>query len=498
MSSMNGMSDPGEESWVFSHAEGQHFLTEAFKVIFEEAVQKGTNAKEKVCVWQEPAQLEKLMDLELRDEGESHDQMLSRVRDVAKYSVKTSHPHFFNQQFSGMDYHALAGRYLTETLNTSLYTYEVAPVFVLMEQVVLTKMRSLVGWSSGDGIFCAGGSLSNMSAMNLARYHLFPQIKQQGLWSLPRLAIFASRESHYSVMKGAAFLGIGTDHVYSVNTNDQGSMDTNDLEEKIKLARSQGAVPLYVNAMAGTTVRGSFDPLDKVADICEKNSLWMHVDAAWGGSVLFSKTHRHLLKGIDRANSVSWNPHKMLSAGIQCSALLLRDTTDLMQRCHSASATYLFQQDKFYDMRLDTGDKTVQCGRKVDCLKLWLLWKAIGTKGITQRIDRAFDTARHITEEIKKREGFQLLYEPQFVNVCFWYIPPSLRGKENSPDYKEKLAKVPSTVKERMMKEGTTMVGYQPLNDEINFFRMVVVSPYATTQGMDFCLDEIERLGKDL
>ncbi|KAL2104245.1 hypothetical protein ACEWY4_001113 [Coilia grayii] len=495
---MNGVNAHCEDVLGFSHAEGQHFLNEAFKIIFEEAVRKGIDKNEKVCVWQDPAQLEKLLDLDLRDCGETHDQLLSRVRDVAKYSVKTNHPRFFNQLYSGVDYHALVGRLLTETLNTSQYTYEVAPVFVLMERVVLTKLRSMVGWSSGDGVFCPGGSMSNMFAMNLSRYHTFPQVKQQGLWSLPRLAVFTSQESHYSVMKGAAFLGIGTDHVYSVKTNQQGSMDADDLEGKIMLARSQGAVPLYVNATAGTTVRGAFDPLDRIADICEKHGLWMHVDAAWGGSVLFSEKHRHLVKGIDRANSVTWNPHKMLTTGLQCSAFLVRDTTNLLQRCHSANATYLFQQDKFYDMSLDTGDKTVQCGRKVDCLKLWLMWKAIGTKGLAERIDRAFAMARYFAEEMEKREGFQLLYEPQFVNTCFWYIPPSLRGKENTTDYKDRLSKVAPAIKERMMKQGTIMVGYQPLNGEINFFRMVVVSPHISLRDMDFCLDEIERLGKDL
>ncbi|XP_012697185.2 cysteine sulfinic acid decarboxylase [Clupea harengus] len=495
---MNGMNGHGPDISGFSHAKGQYFLREAFKVIFEETICKSTDVNEKVCDWQDPEQLEQLLDLELRDSGESHDQLLSRVHDVAKYSVKTNHPRFFNQLFSGIDYHALAGRLLTETLNTSQYTYEVAPVFVLMEDVVLTKLRSMVGWLSGDGIFCPGGSISNIFGMNVARYHAFPEVKRQGLWALPRLAVFTSQDSHYSVKKAASFLGIGTDNVFLVKTDQSGSMDPEDLEGKIKLARSQGAVPFYVNATSGTTVRGAFDPLDSIADICEKNGLWMHVDAAWGGSVLFSKKHRHLLKGIERANSVTWNPHKMLSTGLQCSVFLVRDTTNLLQKCHSASATYLFQQDKFYDMSLDTGDKTIQCGRKVDCLKLWLMWKAVGTKGLTERVDKAFALTRYLAEEIEKREGFQLLYKPQFVNTCFWYIPPSLRGKENSADYKDRLSQVAPAIKERMIKQGTMMVGYQPLNGQVNFFRMIVISPHISQRDMDFCLDEIERLGKDL
>ncbi|XP_068453842.1 cysteine sulfinic acid decarboxylase isoform X2 [Clinocottus analis] len=478
--------------------EGQLFLNDTFKIIMEEVLCKGTDIKHKVCEWKEPEELALLLDLELRATGEPHHRLLQRVQDVAKYSIKTSHPRFMNQQFGGVDYHALAGRFLTEALNTNLFTYEVAPVFVLMEAEVLRGLRQLVGWTEGDGLFCPGGSASNMYAMNLARYQRFPEVKSQGLCGLPRLNIFTSSESHYSVKKGAAFLGIGTDNVIVVEVDDRGRMIPDDLDKKIKLAKSQGAVPFLVSCTSGTTVRGAFDPLDCIADVCEKHKLWMHVDAAWGGSVLFSKKHSHLMKGISRANSVAWNPHKMLVAGLQCSVLLLQDTMNLLRKCHSANATYLFQQDKFYDVNLDVGDKSVQCSRKVDCLKLWLMWKAVGSIGFAERVDKAFTHARYLVEQMKKREGFCLLHEAEFVNVCFWFIPPSMRGKEGNADYQDRLAKVAPVIKERMMKQGTMMVGYQPLGNKVNFFRAVVFSPLLSQKDMDFFLDEIERLGKDL
>ncbi|XP_047223139.1 cysteine sulfinic acid decarboxylase isoform X1 [Girardinichthys multiradiatus] len=487
------LSDP-----LINHAEGQLFLYEAYKILVEEVLCKGTDVKEKVCEWKEPEELALLLDLDLREKGEPQERLLQRVRDVAKYSIKTSHPRFFNQQFAGVDYHSLAGRFLSEALNTNLFTYEVAPVFVLMEAEVLRGLRELVGWTEGDGIFCPGGSTSNMYAMNLARYRLYPEVKSQGLWSLPRLTIFTSPESHYSVKKGAAFLGFGMDNVIFVKVDDGGHMIPEDLDEKIELSKSQGGVPFYVSCTSGTTVQGAFDPLDHIADVCDKHKLWLHVDAAWGGSVLFSKKHKHLMKGVHRANSVAWNPHKMLVAGLQCSALLLKDTTNLLKKCHSANASYLFQQDKFYDVNLDIGDKSVQCSRKVDCLKLWLMWKAVGSAGLEQRVDKAFLHARYLVDQMKKRDGFQLLREPEFVNVCFWFIPPSLRGKEKPGDYQNRLAKIAPVIKERMVKQGTMMVGYQPLGDRVNFFRVTILSPLISQKDMDFFLDEIERLGNDL
>ncbi|XP_059499319.1 cysteine sulfinic acid decarboxylase isoform X2 [Stegostoma tigrinum] len=484
---------------------GEQFVQDAFQIILEEAIKKGTSVNEKVCEWSEPDELQDLLDLELVDAGEPHEKLLERCRVIIRYSVKTAHPRFYNQLFAGLDHHSLVGRYITETLNTSQYTYEIAPVFVLMEEVVLRKLRTFVGWKCGDGIFCPGGSVSNMYAMNVARYKLFPEIKKRGLWDMPRLAVFTSEECHYSVTKGAAFQGLGTDNVYLVKADERGRMISEELEKQICAAKSKGVVPFLVSATAGTTVFGAFDPLPEIADICEKYGIWLHVDAAWGGSALISRKHCDLLTGIERcelqfndqADSVAWNPHKMLMAGLQCSAFLLKDNTGLLKTCHSANASYLFQQDKFYNVCYDTGDQSLQCGRKVDCLKLWLMWKAIGTLGLEKRVDRAFACTRYFVNEMKKREGFRLLMEPQYVNVCFWYIPPSLRGKEQSSNFWQNLGKVAPFIKERMMKRGSMMVGYQHHGTKVNFFRQVLISPQVSQEDVDFVLDEIEHLGSD-
>ncbi|KAM9073736.1 cysteine sulfinic acid decarboxylase isoform 4-T4 [Megaptera novaeangliae] len=370
-------------------------LQDVFGIVVDEVIRKGTSASEKVCEWKEPEELKQLLDLELRNEGESQEQILERCRAVIRYSVKTCHPRFFNQLFSGLDPHALAGRIVTESLNTSQYTYEIAPVFVLMEEEVLKKLRALVGWSSGDGVFCPGGSISNMYAVNLARYQRYPDCKQRGLRALPPLALFTSKECHYSVKKGAAFLGLGTDSVRMVKADERGKMIPEDLERQIGLAEAE---------------------------------------AAWGGSVLLSQTHRHLLNGIQRT-------------------------------CSSAA----------------TDPRPATCSsRTSSTMWLWTL------------------ETRYLVEELKKREAFELVMEPEFVNVCFWYVPPSLQEKKGSPDYGERLAKVAPVLKERMVRKGSMMIGYQPHGTRGNFFRMVVANPVLTRADMDFLLNELERLGQDL
>ncbi|XP_076594367.1 acidic amino acid decarboxylase GADL1-like isoform X2 [Chaetodon auriga] len=479
--------------------EAEDFIHQSMGIIMEDAVKKATDIREKVCEWHSPVQLKELLDLELRDGGESDSEILQRCRDAIRYSVKTTHPRFFNQLYAGMEPYSMVASFIVEALKPSLYTYEVAPVFTLTEDAVLKKMMEMVGWEEGgDGIFNAGGSMSNMYAVNLARYHHCPDLKEAGLSAAPRLVMFTSQECHYSISKAAALLGIGTKNVYVVPSDKRGKMIASALEEQIKTAKSEGAVPFMVNATAGTTVLGAFDPIQEIADICEKYNLWLHVDACWGGAALMSKKHKHLLKGIHRANSVAWNPHKMLMACLQCCAFLVRDKTGLLQRCYSAQASYLFQQDKFYDVSYDKGDKSIQCSRKPDAFKFWLMWKALGTGELEQRVDRALAMARYLAQEIKKREGFRLLMEPEYTNVCFWYIPPSLRSLTDGPELWKKLHTVAPVVKERMMKNGSMMVGYQPHGDKANFFRMIIISPQASRQDMDFVLDEIHNLGKDL
>uniref|UniRef100_A0A669CQY8 Glutamate decarboxylase like 1 n=1 Tax=Oreochromis niloticus TaxID=8128 RepID=A0A669CQY8_ORENI len=455
----------------------ENFIHQSMSIIVEDAIKKATDVREKVCEWRSPEQLKELLDLELRDGAESESEILQRFKDAIRYSVKTTHPRFFNQLYAGMDPYSMVASFIIEALKPSLYTYEVAPVFTLVEEAVLKKMMELIGWKDGgDGIFNAGGSMSNMYAVNLARYRCCPDIKENGLSAAPHLVMFTSQEVRFLKWK----------------------MIPSALEEQILSAKSEGAVPFMVNATAGTTVLGAFDPIDEIADICEKHNLWLHVDACWGGAALVSSKHKHLLKGIHRADSVAWNPHKMLMACLQCSAFMVRDKTSLLQRCHSARASYLFQQDKFYDVSYDTGDKSVQCSRKPDAFKIWLMWKALGSRELEQRVDRALAMARYLAQEIKQREGFRLLMEPEYANICFWYIPPSLRNLPDGPELWGKLHKVAPVIKERMMKKGSMMVGYQPHGEKANFFRMIIISPQVSRQDMDFVLDEIHNLGKDL
>uniref|UniRef100_A0AAR2LR88 Glutamate decarboxylase 1 n=1 Tax=Pygocentrus nattereri TaxID=42514 RepID=A0AAR2LR88_PYGNA len=479
------------------------FLLEVVDILTN-YVRKTFDRSTKVLDFHHPHQLLEGMEgfnLELSDQPESLEQILVDCRDTLKYGVRTGHPRFFNQLSTGLDIIGLAGEWLTSTANTNMFTYEIAPVFVLMEQLTLKKMREIVGWPNGegDGIFSPGGAISNMYSVMVARYKHYPEVKTKGMTAAPRLVLFTSEHSHYSIKKASAVLGFGTENLILLKTDERGRVIPADLEAKVIDAKQKGCVPLFVNATAGSTVYGAFDPINEIADICEKYNMWLHVDGAWGGGLLMSRKHRHKLNGVERANSVTWNPHKMMGVPLQCSAILVREK-GLLQGCNSMCAGYLFQPDKQYDVTYDTGDKAIQCGRHVDIFKFWLMWKAKGTSGFEKHIDRCLELSEYLYNKIKNREGYEMVFQgqPQHTNVCFWYIPPSLRDMPDREEKRQRLHKVAPKIKAMMMECGTTMVGYQPQGDKVNFFRMVISNPAATRSDIDFLIDEIERLGQDL
>eukprot|EP00105_Crassostrea_gigas_P004872 XP_011418227.1 PREDICTED: cysteine sulfinic acid decarboxylase [Crassostrea gigas] len=472
------------------------FLDKLYEMMIKDGFMKARDRNEKVVEFSYPEELKQKIDFDLGSKT-SDEKILSLCQDIIKYSVKVAHPRFFNQLYGGLDEYSLGGCWLTETMNASLYTYEVSPVFSLMERVVIDKMLGKIGFEDGDAMFCPGGSISNMYALNIARYFKYPEVKKKGIKGIPDICAFTSEKCHYSIGKGVAFMGMGLDNLINVKTDANGKMIPEDLEKKILEAKAEGKTPYFVNATAGTTVFGAFDPIDEIADICQKYNLWMHVDGAWGGGALLSKTYSPLLKGVERADSMTWNPHKLMGVPQQCS-LVFTKHKGLLEQCHSANASYLFQQDKFYDVSYDTGDKSIQCGRKNDVLKLWIMWKNKGDEGFERDIDNQFECAKYLAQLVQEREGFELMLEPQCTNVCFYYIPKRLRGLERTPEWWNEISKVGPKVKEGMMKAGSMMVGYQPDGDFVNFFRMIISNLDTVKSDMDFVVDEIDRLGKDL
>lgn len=346
--------------------------------------------------------------------GEGLDATLAALERVVAATPVTAGPRFFNQLFAGHEPAALAAEMVTPLLNSSMYTFKVAGPQVLVEQAVLARLLAAVGFSSGEGTFTPGGSLANLVGMLLARSRALPTARDDGVGAASA-AVYASAESHYSIRKNAAILGLGRRHVRLVPVDRDGRMATAALDQALAEDRAAGTTPVCVVATAGTTVRGAFDRLDAVADVAARHGVWLHVDGAFGGSLLLSPSHRELLAGCERADSFAWDAHKMMGVPLQCSALLVR-RRGLLAASLDEAADYLFQGE---DDTLDPGHRSLLCGRRNDALKLWAAWRHLGDAGWAARIERQLDLARYAAAAVAADPAFELVAEPQSVNVCF-------------------------------------------------------------------------------
>ncbi|MAT21195.1 MAG: septum formation protein Maf [Acidimicrobiaceae bacterium] len=411
---------------------------------------------------------------------------------VVRRSVQTNHPYFLNQNYAGADPLAVVGDWLGAALNTTNATFEVAPVFTMIERALLAKMARLVGFpESGDhpaGLMCAGASLAQLHALQLARHRLQPDLVTAGSDGR-RLRILVSDSGHYAAEKIAAVMGLGRASVVSVPTDAAGVMDVDALDECL----SDEPEVLAVIATAGTTVTAAFDPIDAIADRCEEHGIWLHVDAAYGGAALLSPMERHRLSGIERADSVVWNLHKMAGLTQQCTALLVREPERLLTT-FATGADYLFQPDKA-NADLDAGDRSLQCGRRVDALKAWLTWKSRGDVGMAARIDHAVALADHARRRVAERDDVAFIVAGDFTNVCLTWVPPGLRPFDlTSLDDAQHAAlhTVAPAAKAAMQEEGSALIGYQPVHG-INCFRLIFMNPAVTLDDVEILLELITR-----
>jgi glutamate decarboxylase len=434
-----------------------------------------------------PQELQDSLGLELPSKGQGIDAALECAKKALHYSVATGHPRFLNQLFGGQDAPGILGEWICALTNTSMYTYEAAPVGTVVELALLKRMSEYVGYEDGEGVFAPGGSIANLMAMLAARHHHFPHVKRDGLRAEDRPVMFVSAEAHYSVARSAMVGGIGISGCIEVPTDDVGRMIPAELERLVEEAILEGRRPFMVTATVGTTVPGAFDPVKAIADIAEKHNMWLHVDGSYGGSVLFSAKHRHLLEGVDRADSLTWNPHKMMGVPLACAALLMKRPGSLVAAL-GMNADYLFHEDAEADW--DLGDRSLQCGRRVDALKLWFSWQSLGDEGYEERVDHLFDLAAQFRGMVRDRPGFRLIREQQSTNVCFRFLPEEHRHLEGEARVQRE-HDATRRIRAIMADEGSFLVNYATL-DGAATFRLVASNPQTTPDDLRALIARIE------
>jgi L-2,4-diaminobutyrate decarboxylase len=359
-------------------------------------------------------------------EGVDLKDVLKEVRTVIENSVAVWHP------FTAAHLHcpplipALAAEVILTGLNQSMDSFDQAPAATVLEQRLLRWLCQEAGLPpTADGTMTPGGTVSNYTALLLARdawcqTHLGWHVMERGLPpEASRFRILCSELAHFSVAKSAAQLGLGTGAVVSVAADADYQMCPRDLARQLARLKAEGLLPIAVVATAGTTDFGSIDPLPALAAIAHAAGAWVHVDAAYGGALLFSARHRDRLAGLELADSVTLDFHKLFWQPISCGALLIRDVAhfDLIK----LNADYLNPEEHEALGIPDLVTRSVLTTRRFDALKLWMSLRVLGRQQLAAMIDRTLELASLAYAEIASHPRLEAIHEPRLGCVVFRY-----------------------------------------------------------------------------
>ncbi len=363
-------------------------------------------------------------------EGASVEEVLRRARKVIEHSVVVSHP------FTAAHLHcpplvpALAAEVVLSALNQSMDSFDQAPAATVLEQQLVGWLCREVGLpETAAGTLTPGGTVSNCMGLLLARdawcrSRLGWSVRRKGLPpEARRFRILCSEMAHFSVEKSAAQLGLGADAVVQVAADRDFRLCPRALDRQLRRLTAGGLVPLAVVATAGTTDFGSIDPLAEVAGKAREAGAWLHVDAAYGGALLFSDRHRRRLTGLELANSVTLDFHKLIWQPISAGAFLVRDEADFEAvRLH---ADYLNPEGHEELGIPDLVTRSVLTTRRFDALKLWFTLQALGRRGLAELIDRTLRLTAVAASAVRRQPRLELLHEPSLTCLVFRYRPRS-------------------------------------------------------------------------
>jgi L-2,4-diaminobutyrate decarboxylase len=423
----------------------------------------------------------------------SQEQIAGTLRTVVANSVAISHPHAIAHLHCPPLLAALAAEVVISALNQSMDSFDQAPMATMVEQKLVRWLCTETGLpATADGTFTTGGSQSNYQGLLLARDQF---LRTRWNWSaqkdgLPpearKLRILCSEVAHFTVEKSAAQLGLGTDAVVRVAVDDKFRMQASALLDTLDLLRKQELLPMAIVATAGTTDFGSIDPLPEIASLAHTASAWLHVDAAYGGALLFSPQHRHKLAGIELADSVSIDFHKLFWQPIPCSVFLLREARHFDSiRMH---ADYLNPELHDEEGVPNLVTTSLLTSRRFDALKLWISFQTLGKNKLAAMIDRTIALADHAAQIIRKTPPLELVCEPQLSTVVFRY-----RASDRTLNSDGLNARL----RQRLLDCGLAVIGHTRVHNR-QCLKFTFMNPATTQDDLESLISLVLNQGKKL
>jgi glutamate/tyrosine decarboxylase-like PLP-dependent enzyme len=422
------------------------------------------------------------------------DEVLAFVREhVLPFPFGNSHPRFFGFINATADPVGITADYLAAAMNPNCWGGDHAAVHV--ENEVMRWIAEIVGYpADAEGILVSGGSMANFTALAAARRAMTPgNVREEGLAGegRPRLVVYASDQVHHCVDKAVDLLGIGTRNLRKIPTDERFRVRTDLLERTIAEDRKSGLLPVVVVGNAGTVNTGAIDPLDEIADICRRESLWFHADGAYGAMARLSPALAPLFSGMERADSIAADPHKWLYVPYEAGAALVREPGRLAAAFRKFPEYLATDPESPFPGPVWFAERGVELSRGFKALKVWMGMKTHGSRAYARSIENDVELARFLAEKVDRRPEFERLAEQVLSIVNFRYRPTD----RPLPD--EEIDRLNRRIVNRLVGEGSFLLAPTILKGR-TAMRVCIVNFRTTEDDLTLLLDEAARVGREL
>jgi glutamate/tyrosine decarboxylase-like PLP-dependent enzyme len=369
-----------------------------------------------------PAELEKLFDEPLPEKGIALEEILARFKnEIAANAMDVPSPRYFGQFNPTPLPIGVWADALSSMLNQNAGAWRNGPTSAMIEARVIRWLCDLLDYGPQSfGTLASGGSEANLIALKCARDSVANDIKDHGVRKAPGdLVIYASEQCHYSIDKSADILGLGREGVRKIPTDNRFHIIPDALREAIAKDCYAGLIPCCIVGVAGSTSAGVIDPLEELAEIAQENRCWYHVDAAYGGPLAFSPKHKDMLRGINLADSITFDPHKWMFVPFSCGAMLVRDGGRVLRESFDMTPEYLSEDRGGADVEFDFFRYGQMGTRRFNSLKLWMAIKFMGREGYAKAVEHQIDMTRYLAQRLDGLENFTRVGEVETAVCCF-------------------------------------------------------------------------------
>ncbi|MBW1296988.1 pyridoxal phosphate-dependent decarboxylase family protein [Aquimarina litoralis] len=418
-----------------------------------------------------------------KDDMSSETNMMDFYKKILDRSIHVHHPGYMGHQVAVPSVISSLYGLMTDVLSNGTGVYEMGMASNALERIVTEFVAKKIGYdTNASGFLTSGGTLANLTALLAARRAKAPNL----VWEeghQEKLAVLVSEEAHYCIDRAARILGFGKEGIIKVPTNESFQIDVSVLQEHLDQAKQNGLVVIALVGCASSTSTGSYDDLNALANFAEEHNLWFHVDGAHGGGVVFSEKYKHLATGIEKADSVVIDFHKMLLTPSLNTALLFKQSED-SYKTFEQRAQYLWDSQQSREW-YNSGKRTFECTKLMMSLKVYAILRMYGEDIFEKNIDRLYDLGRVFAQILKNRAGFELLLMPEANIVNFRYV--NLPNKDVNA-YNSK-------IREALLKSGKFYIVQTMIGDQ-RYLRISIMNPLSTENDFEALLDEIENIAQ--